>query len=161
MLKVEKTARSLSQITLAQAKQWIKVDGAGDDALITQLIEQSRDLIEEYLGRSLIDYDITLTSTARREVFLPYGPIDRVVSVTDMDGNDIKYTWAGFVVTFDTPSDSIIFYATNSKIPSGLEMGWLEAIAYLYEFRGDDQKGFKMALYHNQNLQPYRQRVWV
>ena len=161
MLKVQKTARSVSPLTLAVVKQWLKVDGNSDDSLITTLIEQSRDLIEAYLGRSLIEYDITLTATARREVELPYGPVDSITSVKDNDGNDVDYKYYGFTVTLDSPVDTVINYRTTGDLPKGLELGWLEAIAYLYEFRGDDKQAFKMALYQNQNLQPYRMRVWV
>lgn len=173
MLKVSKSVTGSEPITLQEAKDWMRVDGDADDSLITSLITQSRELAEEYLNISIAQTTLVLDATARVELLLPYGPVQTITSVTDQEGHDVDYTWNEFYIKFDQGTysvtggsalyvDTITTYDSGlAVIPAGLKLGLLEFIAWLYENRGDTSK-FMMALYQNQNLQPYRSNnVWI
>lgn len=175
-IKVKKSVTGNEPITLEEAKAWMKVDGTADDTLITELITQARELIENYLNRSLVATTITCDATPRYELRPPYGPVETITSVVDENGDPVEYYWDGFVITFGSSTFSVTqgwtpIYTTTSydtateAIPSGLKLAMLETITYLYEFRGDgmDNKDTRisMFLYQNQNLQPYRESVWI
>ncbi len=48
------TGPAVEPITVAEAKEWAKVDGSADDAKITALIATCRQYLEQYLNRTLI-----------------------------------------------------------------------------------------------------------
>ena len=171
-LSVNKSVTGTEPISLDQAKAWLKVDSTADDPLITALIIQARELIEGYLNLTIIETTIVCTATARAELKLPFGPVTSITSVKNDNGDDLEYVWNGFYITFGTGTisvtggsniyeDSVTTYdAGNSTIADGLQLGLLETIAFLYEMRGDTSK-IGMFLYQNQNLQPYRELVWI
>lgn len=59
------TAPSVEPITVAEAKEWAKIDGIADDAKITSLITACRQYLEQYLNRTLI----TTTWAYRKDGF--------------------------------------------------------------------------------------------
>ena len=172
MLKVSKQITGNEPITLEQAKAFLRVDGNGDDVLITSLISQVRELAETYLNMSIIETTVSLLASPRQELILPFGPVQTVTSVKDVDDEDVSYHWNGFYIKFDQGTvsvtggnamyvETITTYTTGlPTISAGLELGLLEAMSWLYENRGDSS-GFQMMLYRNQNLQVYRQTVWI
>lgn len=173
MLQVNRTRTGAIPITLDQAKLFLRVDGTADDTLITALIEQSLDLIEEYLNTSIIEATVIVLASIRLTLELPYGPVISITTVQDQDGEDIDYTWNGFYISFASTSWSptspeswpytesvTTFEAGYATLPKGLELAWMEAIAWLYENRGDNT-GFVSMLSQNANLMPYRRKVWI
>jgi len=171
MLNVKKTVTGDEPLTLQEVKDWIKQDGDADDALITSLITQARELIENYLGASLVSTTLVVEATPRTELRPPYGPVVTISSVKDEDGNDVDYVWDGFVLNFTggtysvtsgySPQYTTTTYDTGyDTIPDGLKMALLETVAYLYEHRGEEMK-IQMFLYQNQNLQVYRETIWI
>jgi len=173
MLKLSKTVTGTEPITLEEAKAWMRVDGSSDDAIITSLITQARELVENYLNVSIVQTTLVLNATARKELVLPYGPVQTITSVKDEAGNDVDYTYNEFYINFDQGTysvtggssmyvDTITTYdAGKAAIPAGLKLGLLEVILWLYENRGDSS-GFQMMLMQNQNLQVYRlNNVWI
>lgn len=170
-IKVSKTVTGNEPLTLQEVKDWIKQDGTADDALITSLITQSRELIENYLCASLVSTTLLVEATPRTELRPPFGPVVTITSVKDEDGNDVDYTWDGFTLNFTGGTFSVTqgyspVYTTTTydagydTLPEGLKMAMLETIAYLYEHRGEEMK-IQMFLYQNQNLQPYRETIWI
>ena len=173
MLQLNKTVTGTEPITLDEAKAWMRVDGATDDILITSLITQVRELVEEYLNISIVETTIKLTASERKELVLPYGPVIVISSCVDTDADPVSYDWNGFYMTFDQGTYSVTggsslyvqtltTYDTGlTDVPGGLKLGMLEVLLWLYENRGDSS-GFQMMLYQNQNLQPYRNNnVWI
>ena len=173
MLNIKKTVTGTEPISLEDAKLWLRVDGDSDDDLITSLITQTRELVEQYLNISIVDTTLEVEASPRIELVLPFGPVQSITSVTDQDSNDVTYTWNGFYISFESPVYSVTggntgyvttvttYDAGLGTIPAGLNLGLLEMLAWLYENRGDSS-GFMMALYQNQNLQPYRSNnVWI
>lgn len=170
-IKVQKTVTGSEPITLDEAKAWMRISTDADDTLITALITQARELIENYLNRSIVPTTLVVDATPRYELQLPYGPVDTITSVKDENDDDVEYTWNGFTLTFgqrvfDVTAGWTQVYTTTTydagddPIPAGLKLGLLETIAYLYEHRGEDNS-IQLFLYQNQNLQPYRETVWI
>ncbi|MFQ5535174.1 MAG: head-tail connector protein [Sphingomonadales bacterium] len=61
-MKLERTITpALEPVTLADAKDHLRVDGADDDTLITSLIAATRDVCETFLDRALIQQTWKLT----------------------------------------------------------------------------------------------------
>jgi len=171
MIKVEKTVTGTDELTLTNAKLWMKVDDTADDTLITSLITEAKQLIEQYINFTLTPATITLTATARTQLCLPYGPVQSITSVKDMDGDDVEYTYEDLCIEFDTQVYSVtnpsnvyvqtvtIYEAGTTSIPSGLMLAWKEVVLYLYENRGD--LNINSILSSNKNLQVYRNNVWI
>lgn len=148
-------------ISLEKAKQWLKVDTDDDDDLLQDLIMQVGDLTCEYLGRSILPTQVVLTSSNGYSVQLPYGPVDTIVSVQDDSGHDLNYDWDGTWITVPTPYSAqvVITYNTADELPHGLVMAMLEVLTKVYEQRGEDP--WHYLIYENQNLSPYRMKLWV
>jgi uncharacterized phiE125 gp8 family phage protein len=170
MIKLEKQVKASEPLTLDEVKEWLKVDGDDDDAVIAAIITEVRELVEEYLGISIVSQQIMMAVQNARKVSPPYGPVNTIVSVQNSTGDDVTYTWDGFVVSMphgtvsvtagSSPTMSVITYlAGYTQIPAGLKLGLKQVIAWLYENRGDSDK-LPYMIYQNANLQPYRQKVW-
>lgn len=171
-LKLTKQLRGLAPITLTETKEWLRVDFTSDDNLIKDLIFRSIDIVEKYLDASINSYTITLTASPRKELKLPYTPVKSITSVQDDNGADLSYEYDGFCITLgsgtmsvttgiSTPKPFVVEYeAGYDLVPDGLKTGILEVIAQLYENRGDST-GFNYLLYHNQNLTPYKNKIWI
>ena len=166
-VQVTRTVSGSEPIDLATAKAWLKMeDTIADDTLITSLITQSRELVEQYLNISIPTQTVVVTATPRLELMLPYRPIVSITSVKDRDAEDLDYTYNGFTILFSSTSqlsDSITTYESGyaSSLPSGLLVGLKEILALLYENRGDEiMKKIPHLIRQNHNLGPYNQNQW-
>jgi len=164
MINVSRDITGTDLLTLEDAKAWMRVDGTADDALITSLITQSRDLIEEYCSRSLANATISIIASARLSMKLPYAPVDAITSVKDKEtGEDITYEWDGLVLSMTQSvynTFEVIYTAVVTALPTGLMLGWKEVVLWLYENRGDTSSIGNM-LNQNANLQIYRNKIWI
>lgn len=161
MLKVTKQRTAPLPLTLQQVKDWLRIEYDTDDTLLTNLIDETASLLEEYLNVSLVTTTITVLATARTELTLPYGPVISVTSVKDKDGNDVEYEFNGFTITYKSYTETTTFYEAGfAQVDAGLQLGWKEVIAWLYENRGDSA-GFMDMLRQNANLNVYRQKIWI
>lgn len=164
MINVNKEITGSDVLTLDQAKSFMRVDGSTDDELITQLITQARELIEQYLDRTINDATITLTASARQELVLPYPPVSSITSVqNESDDSDITYNWDGLTLTFDHgvyDTFVVIYETADSSLPNGLILAWMEVVLWLYENRSDTA-GIQSMLAYNANLQVYRNKIWI
>jgi hypothetical protein len=151
----------------------MKVDGTADDTLITDLISEAADLIEQYLAIAIVKTEVTVEASARTTLDPPVLPVNSITSVKDRDGNDVEYEWNGFTIIFQpstfTPTAPeaplydttiTIYDAGYTETPPGLVQAMKEVITYLYENRGEQTGGIVMMLSQNTNLLPYRQKMW-
>lgn len=158
-------------VTLAEAKDWLKIDVSDDNNLITELITSARQQCEFYVKMSLI----TRTVIARvlndqNNIELPYGPVIAVSQVKDADGNIVdpsNYKIHG--VTFKTldysPLNSLIidglptteltvtYTAGYTALPKHFKTAIKNQVAWLYENRGDIQTTTRSGLIYNTNLE--------
>lgn len=173
MIKVEKTITGTNELTLSVAKAWMRVDENSNDenTLITSLIDEAKNLIEEYINYTITPATITVTASPRVELCLPYPPVQTITSVKDVDGEDLEYEYEGFCITFNQQVYSVtqptsvyvqsitIYEAGTTSIPAGLLLSWKEVVLYLYENRGD--MNIKQMMMNNQNLNQYRTKIWI
>lgn len=84
-------------VTLAEAREWAKVEVTDDDYLITALISAARGDCEKYVGISFVQRTvIAILNNSLGNIKLPYGPINNITSVKDFDGTDFSdYTVKG------------------------------------------------------------------
>jgi uncharacterized phiE125 gp8 family phage protein len=159
-------AESITEpVTLAEVKAWLIIDtvNTDDDALLTRLITEVRQAIENKTKLSLVKRVIVVTVDLVREFKLPHGPIrsiDAVVfrkgtngdgtpdnetlTITDYttDGEDfilIKSSRCGRHKTTYTTGfgeDEEIDY--DNPTPEDLMLAIKAEIAYRYEHRGDE-----------------------
>lgn len=100
------TAPTVEPITRAEAKAHSRVTVSDDDEYIDALIEATRDRIENHTKRALLTqtWRLTLDSfpLGRRDIILPWSPLQSVTSITYVDTNGTTQTWASSNYTVDT-----------------------------------------------------------
>ena len=114
-------APAVEPITLAEAKQHLRVSTTDQDTLITALIQAAREYVELYCGRSLITqtreqtddsfYDAAWHHAQR----LYYGPVQSITSIQYVDMNGDLQTVDTSIYTYNLVSDPATFYAAYGK----------------------------------------------
>lgn len=153
---LERVAAPVAEpVSLSEAKLYLRVDGAGEDALIGDLIASARMMAEQWLRRSLMGqawklaYDYGIAEC----VWLPMGPVVSVVSVVvvGLDGSSV--TLAADQYWLNAAKDSLkmnvgvsakrveITYLTGygdaDDVPPPIKLGILSHMAQLYDNRGE------------------------
>mgnify|MGYP000735889905 CR=1 FL=1 len=159
---------SAEPVTLAEAKQWCKVELAitEENTIITELITSARQLCEGYSCISFTPKTvIAILNNSGGGVELPYGPVkdspeityfdSTAVAITDiiLQGDEFKY--------IESPCYDFIkaTYETGyTTLPLNFKTALLQQIVYSYENRGDATiQGLSPMV--KQSLKPYR-RIW-
>lgn len=162
MINISESITGSEPISLSVQKAWMRVLYTDEDDLITSLITQTRGIVENYLGISIIAKTITLRLTGRDHIQLPYGPVTSIVSVKDEDDNDIDYDVLNEEITFSTTVNyaEIVYTTDIGTVPSGLELALKQVCMRYYENRGEDAN---LSLLTNEitTLKPYRRKLWI
>lgn len=177
------TAATAEPLTLDFVKDWLKVDFADDDAIITAIIKGARSAVENYTGRVLMlqtvektfdqfpDYNCSLE--------LESAPVHEVLSVKylDEDGNEATWADGNYKVTVQnditlvTPKNTQSFptvlsevaaitveyrlgYPTADDVPGAIVQAMLLIIAKMYEQKEDSIKS--MPNHSEWLLSPYK-----
>lgn len=149
-------------VTLAEAKSFLRVDGADDDTLISNLITAARQLAERYTNRAFITqvWELVEDHAPDGPLYTPKPPLVSVdaVKVTAENGTETTvpassywvdksigrlvrangYTWpthrgfASFIIRFTAG-----YGASGSAVPAPIRQALLMTIANLYENRTD------------------------
>jgi uncharacterized phiE125 gp8 family phage protein len=95
--------------TLQEVKDYLKVDDATEDTLITNLLQSARQAAERYLNQALITQTITekLDRLSSPIIYLSVSPVISVSSFQYQDGNNVTQTFDSnyYVVdTFEKPA---------------------------------------------------------
>lgn len=143
MLNIQKSYTGTNQISLSDVKNYLKIDYTTDDTLLTNLITEAREVLEDFTNIGFIEATITGITESTYFIKLPYGPINNIHYIKTYEtGTDISYTYDGFYLKPD--------YLTNEKLKIVYDAGydsdlenkykrvWFESISYLYENRGDE-----------------------
>ncbi len=79
-------------VTIAEAKQHLRVDGTDEDTYINMLIKVSRQMCESYSGLSFLTQqrEIKLDRFPCGNIYLPYGPVQSVDDFVYFDGDDVS-----------------------------------------------------------------------
>ena len=131
-MDIQRTITGSEPVTLIEMKAWLKVDFTTEDALITALITEVREHIEQYTGRSLVASTIVLTVyvEADEPVYLPFPDIDEITESNPSSiiekGGKRKYVILG------TDGEYQITYKTLGNCPSGIKRAIKKAVAENY-----------------------------
>lgn len=148
----------------AEAKAYLRIDGAGEDALVGALVESAAALCEAFVGQMLVVRGVSETVTASgawtRLRQSPVGEVTQVVEVreggiavaltpgthaVDIDGNGdgwVRYGGAGNVVYGRAGLRLRVAYRAGlaaewAAIPDALRQGIVRLAAHLYAHRDE------------------------
>lgn len=102
------SAPAAEPLTLADAKQHLRVDSSGDDGLITALIITARQQAEHRTGRALItqQWRYSVDQFPVDSLELPLPRLQSVQSVTYLDADGVRQTLAG--AEYDVITDELV-----------------------------------------------------
>jgi uncharacterized phiE125 gp8 family phage protein len=149
---------SAMPVSLAEAKAQCRVVFDDDDQLIEDCIAAATSMVEDYLGRSLMEQTWRLTLGAFADtIILPRGPVRSVAAVTYLDAAGAAQTVPSEVYAFDDSGDpqalvrqpsgswpapgarvnpvSITFVAGYQTVPAPIKRAILMLVASWYENR--------------------------
>jgi len=132
-------------ISLAEAKEYLRVTDTAQDNVITQMITAARQAIEKATQRSLVLSEVvTIVDNSYGNIELPMQPFVGLLVIKDKDGNDI---------TTDVEVDGLVFKRIVTKsdyyrcaytagypagfMPMDLKFAIYDQIAFMWENRGD------------------------
>lgn len=141
-------------VTLAEAKNYLRVEHTTDDALIALMITAARESAEAYLGTSFITqrWKVTLEYKLPERITLRYGLVQSIVSIVEITeaGSSTTLDASGYRLSIDKRAVHILssrtgfrfeitydagYGATASLIPGLIRQGILQHIAAMYEQR--------------------------
>lgn len=138
------TAPATEPITLAEAKEQLRIDTSDEDTYITNLIIAARELAEKYTRLSFINttwriffdqypflgshygyspsysHELFQSPSTAREIFLPRGEIQSVTSVKVYDDSDTSATISSsnyFVSSYNEGSQGYLSFRKNFTLP--------------------------------------------
>ncbi len=156
------TAPTSEPITLAQAKQWLKVETNEDDEILTMLISAARKYVEAETRRLLPTQTWRMTRSSWPQWYrfaVPICPVNSIVSVKVRDGTGVfqaqdlaKFMLengqnGGFIyIDGAVPAPQLNFpggiqfdlacgYGDAENVPAPLRHAILMLVAYWYEHR--------------------------
>lgn len=154
---------SAEPVTVEEATSFIRIDVTDDNVLVAQLITAARQQCENYLNISLVQKTVTaILQNDLGDIRLPACPFRELVSIKDMDDNDItdyKLNGLDFKWLCSPCKVKIIYTAGYDEIPDNFKTAILQQIAYLYENRGDEGKLSQLSPIVTVGLKPYRRVV--
>lgn len=152
---------STEPVTVAECKDFAKIDTAADDTLIAELAVTARQMCEAYTNISFVEREVTaVLNNSLGGIYLPYGPVlGDVTSVKDEDGNDvtdpqIKGNNFKFIKYPALDYLEVVYDAGYEELPSALKDAVLNQFAHLYDNRGNGAND--MAAISKQLLKPFR-----
>ncbi len=151
-------------VTLAEARAWLKVDVTDDDVLIEALITAARQACEGYVNLSFVTR--TVTACLRNDlgnIRLPYGPVNAITSMADVDGNEADYTVTGETVKQITSPRSCylkaVYTAGYAVLPKQFKTAVLMELTWMYQHRGDGTDLTQLSTEAKMILKQYRSVV--
>lgn len=154
------TNTSSDVLSTVNAKAYARIDTSIEDTLITSLVAECIDLVEESYGFQLIEKNVVVEyEYYGKEIRLPLYPvqsitsvktIDRVGTETTLTANDDYYLTGDTLVVstvygWEVPDDrvrlKVTYVAGYTTIPSGITLGLKKLVTSMYEDRQDLVEG--------------------
>lgn len=153
MSKTRISEPGLEPVTLAEVKQFLRIETADENALLSMWISQAREACETFIGRALITQDWRLVEQARTSLELRPGPVQSIVSVTYDDGISSRVLTADeYELQSQNGLDRIVFdpalgggevsvefragYGDDwNAVPLSIRQGLLRLVAHHHRFR--------------------------
>lgn len=142
-------------LTLVEVKAYLKIETVDDDVILEIMRVACRKELEQYLGLSLVEKEITLEGDIGYEWELPYGPVVSIDTVTRRTGTATDgtaeydtldpdhYTVQGNLFSPGYGRYVVVYtagFASAAVVPSDIKIQLLRLIAYRYEHRGDSEQ---------------------
>ena len=80
-------------VTLAETREWLRVDGTDQDTMIATLITAATEWAEGYTRRAFVDRDLDITFSnfplVGVDLYLPFPPATALTALTYVDGDGV------------------------------------------------------------------------
>jgi len=131
-------------VTLAEAKNYIRIETDADDLLIVNMIVQARTIIENYISRDIMPKSRSyFQDKVTGQIELPFGPNRVISSITSKgvaltaDDYEIKGLDKEVIKFNEYLEDVQINYDTLGLNDEFLRQGILQMVSTLYDNRSD------------------------
>jgi hypothetical protein len=147
------TITGSESLSLSEVKQHLYIESGNTDfdTLLTTLITEVRDYIEQVTGLSLVEKTITIIIDYECGFGIPYGPVTTFTSASCKSGintydavtnNEDYEVEAGRFISYAGSNRFKLIYDagyTSSTIPEGLKLAFKNEVARRFDNRGDGQ----------------------
>jgi uncharacterized phiE125 gp8 family phage protein len=144
-------------ITLAEAKNYLKVDYNEDDDIINSLILSAQKRLEQYAGIAFNPRTLQTIAYVDAFIELPYAPISTVLNVEVFNAGEwVELTQGGdyylvgatytkvYMLTYPSSEFRFTYQCGYSCLPESIKTANLKLLADLYDFRSSESPNDKL-----------------